>query len=75
MAMAGVDRFLSPAEIEAICAHYTAPKTASMDVMHYVQFLADVDEIFTKPVSCCCSWPWLAVLVALRACTAGGTTC
>jgi hypothetical protein len=51
MAIAGVDKWLSPAEIEAICQHYTAPKTASMDVMQYTQFLADVDEIFTKPVS------------------------
>lgn len=50
MAMAGVDKWLTPAEIETICLHYTATKTASMDVMHYAQFLADVDEIFTKPV-------------------------
>lgn len=52
MAMAGVDKWLTPAEIEAICQHYTAPKTAmpSMDVMAYTQFLADVDQIFTKPV-------------------------
>jgi hypothetical protein len=66
MAMAGVDRWLSAAEIEAICQHYTAPKTASMDIMHYTQFLADVDEIFTKPVSpkptlwatACGLWAW-----------------
>lgn len=50
MAMAGVDKWLTAAEIEAICRHYTAPKTASMDVMLYTAFLADVDEIFTKPV-------------------------
>jgi hypothetical protein len=67
MAMAGVDRWLTAAEIEAICQHYTAPKTASMDVMHYTQFLADVDEIFTKPVSCCLS---MACGLSL-ACTAG----
>jgi hypothetical protein len=54
MAIAGVDKWLTSAEIEVICQHYTAPKTASMDVMHYAQFLADVDEIFTKPVSDCC---------------------
>lgn len=52
MAIAGVDKWLTPAEIEVICQHYTAPKTASMDMTHYLQFLADVDQIFTKPVSC-----------------------
>lgn len=50
-AMAGIDKFLTPKELEIICQHYTAPKTASMDVMMYTQFLADVDVIFTKPVS------------------------
>uniref|UniRef100_A0A383W0A7 Uncharacterized protein n=2 Tax=Tetradesmus obliquus TaxID=3088 RepID=A0A383W0A7_TETOB len=48
MAMAGVDKFLSPAELAAIGQHYTVPKTASMEVMMYTQFLADVDAIFTK---------------------------
>lgn len=51
MAMAGVDKWLTPAEIEVICQHYTAPKTASMDVTHYTQFLADIETIFTQPVS------------------------
>lgn len=51
LAMAGVDKFLTPAEIEIICQHYTVPKTASMDVVKYNDFLADVDVIFTKPVS------------------------
>lgn len=51
LAMAGVDKFLSPKEIQVICDHYTVSKTASMDVMKYTEFLHDVDLIFTKPVS------------------------
>lgn len=50
--MAGVDKFLNPIEISIICQHYTVPKTASMDVVEYTRFLADVDIIFTKPVRC-----------------------
>jgi hypothetical protein len=49
-AMAGVDKFLSPAELQVIGQHYTVPKTASMEVMMYMQFLADVESIFTKNV-------------------------
>eukprot|EP00877_Chromochloris_zofingiensis_P005200 jgi/Chrzof1/14681/Cz09g11260.t1 len=49
LAMAGVDKFLSPKEIQVICDHYTVSKTASMDVMKYTEFLHDVDLIFTKP--------------------------
>jgi hypothetical protein len=56
-AMAGVDKFLSPAELQAIGQHYTVPKTASMEVMMYTQFLADVDSIFTKNVSVCSAVP------------------
>lgn len=49
MAMAGVDKHLSAAEIAAICEHYTVPKTASSTVMEYKKLLAEVDSIFTKP--------------------------
>eukprot|EP00879_Flechtneria_rotunda_P009058 GHRR01009483.1.p1 GENE.GHRR01009483.1~~GHRR01009483.1.p1 ORF type:complete len:230 (+),score=78.34 GHRR01009483.1:148-837(+) len=49
MAMAGVDKFLTPAEIEVICQHYTVPKSASMDIVMYNEFLAEVDSVFTKP--------------------------
>eukprot|EP00775_Hariotina_reticulata_P008738 gene8738-8918_t len=49
MAMAGIDKYLNPAELDAICQHYVVPKTASMEVMQYNQFLADVDSMFTKP--------------------------
>jgi hypothetical protein len=69
--MAGVDKWLSPAEIEAICAHYTVPKTASMDVTRYTDFLADIDAIFTKPVCVCvvvCGCVWLCVCGCVHAC-------
>ncbi len=49
--MAGVDKFLTPTELTIICKRYTVPKTASMEVVEYNKFLADVDIIFTKPVS------------------------
>jgi hypothetical protein len=50
-AFTGIDKYLTPAELDAICQHYVVPKTASMEVMQYTQFLADVDSMFTKPVS------------------------
>jgi hypothetical protein len=51
MAMAGVDKFLTAKEIQTICDAYTAPKTASLEVFEYNKFLAEVNLIFTKPVS------------------------
>jgi hypothetical protein len=70
-AMAGIDKFLSPAELQAIGQHYTVPKTASMEVMLYTQFLADVDAIFTKKVSArgCFSCLCIKLMADTAACT------
>ncbi|KAI8475036.1 MAG: flagellar associated protein [Monoraphidium minutum] len=48
MSMAGVDKFLSAAELRLICGHYTVPRTASSEVTEYSRFLDDVDAVFTK---------------------------
>jgi hypothetical protein len=58
---AGVDKQLSPAEIDALCQHYTVPKTGSMDIFSYREFLHELELIFTVPVSSTSStrmcWP------------------
>jgi hypothetical protein len=84
MAMAGVDKYLSAKELQVICDAYTVPKTASMDVMQYHRFLADVDLIFTKPVSSLAAGLWQQAAEAAssnsrcrerpQACTATSTT-
>lgn len=63
---AGVDKQLSPAEIDALCQHYTVPKTGSMDIFSYREFLHELELIFTVPVSStsstCMCWPSCQVL-------------
>ena len=45
-----MDKQLSPEEIGALCAQYTVPKTASLDVMKYREFLHQLELVFTVPV-------------------------
>jgi hypothetical protein len=71
MAMAGVDKYLSAKELQVICDAYTVPKTASMDVMQYHRFLADVDLIFTKPVSIRAAGMWQQAAAAAAAASSG----
>lgn len=44
LALAGVDKVLTAAELQAVATHYTVGTS-----LHYTRFLADVDIIFTKP--------------------------
>lgn len=49
LSMAGIDKFLSPAEIKVLTDAYTVPRTASLDMVDYRAFLYDVDIVFTIP--------------------------
>jgi hypothetical protein len=46
----GVDKHLSPVEIDALCRQYTVPKTASLDVFCYRELLHELELVFTVPV-------------------------
>lgn len=49
LGLAGIDKFLSPAEIQAITAQYTVDKTNSLQMVDYRAFLGELDSIFTSP--------------------------
>mmetsp|Transcript_9410 Transcript_9410/g.20056 ORF Transcript_9410/g.20056 Transcript_9410/m.20056 type:complete len:228 (-) Transcript_9410:593-1276(-) len=49
LSMAGVDKALTPAEMQVICDTYTVPRSPSLIMVDYKTFLDDVDVIFTVP--------------------------
>lgn len=54
LSMSGLDKLLSPAELQLICDTYTVPRSPSLIMTDYKTFLNDVDIVFTLPVSFLC---------------------
>jgi hypothetical protein len=50
LSMAGLDKVLTPAELQTICDAYTVPRSPSLIMTDYKTFLNDVDVVFTLPV-------------------------
>lgn len=49
LSTAGIDKFLSPAEIQTICDYYTVQLTPSLEMVEYRRFIQEVDAIFATP--------------------------
>lgn len=47
LSMAGVDKYLTAAEMQILTDAYTVPRTASLSMVDYRAFLYDVDIVFT----------------------------
>lgn len=58
LSMAGMDRELSPKELQLIADAYTVEKTPTLKMVEYRSFLNDVDIIFTLPVRTAHWLPW-----------------
>lgn len=48
---AGLDKYLSPAELEVICDHYRVARTPSLEMCDHRSFLHELELLFTVPVS------------------------
>ena len=53
MSMAGLDKVLTPTELQTICDTYTVPRSPSLIMTDYKTFLNDVEIVFTLPVGTC----------------------
>eukprot|EP00798_Chlamydomonas_sp_ICE-L_P014568 gene14568-20611_t len=49
LSMAGLDKVLTPAELQVICDTYTVPRSPSLIMVDYKTFLDDVNIMFTVP--------------------------
>lgn len=49
--MAGIDRYLSPKEVELICENYKVNRDATLVMVDTRTFLHELELVFTIPVS------------------------
>lgn len=49
--MAGIDRYLSPKELEVICDNYKVQRDPTLVQVDYRSFLHELELVFTVPVS------------------------
>ena len=76
LSMAGLDKELTPEELQLICDTYTVPRSPSLIMTDYKTFLNDVEIVFTLPVSGCSSAPALcSPFLLAHVCLSSGWTC
>lgn len=51
--MAGIDKYLSPKELEVICETYKVQRDATLVMVDHRTFLHELELVFTVPVRPC----------------------